>query len=170
MFDLTIGFEKDEIEGLRINTREAVRGVIINDDKLLMIHTNKGDYKFPGGGVNQDESKLMALIREIEEESGYEVKAVDRLIGQIIERDIDIYDENSIFEMISLYFMCRVTDQQKEQHLDDYEKEMEFHPVWIDIEDAILHNERLLESHKDNNRWLKREILALKEIKRIILI
>ncbi|NLO09481.1 MAG: NUDIX domain-containing protein [Clostridiales bacterium] len=47
-----------------------------------MIHTNRGDYKFPGGGVNQNESRLVALIREIEEESGYVVKAVDRQIGR----------------------------------------------------------------------------------------
>lgn len=168
MFDLTIGYKKDEIDGSRINIREAVRGVILNEEKLLMIHTNKGDYKFPGGGVNQNESKLAALIREIEEESGYEVKAVDRQIGQIIERDMDIYEENVIFEMISSYYMCSVTELQKEQHLDDYEEEMGFRPVWVNIEEAILHNERLLESQKDINLRLKREVLALKEIKKVI--
>jgi 8-oxo-dGTP pyrophosphatase MutT (NUDIX family) len=168
MFDLTIGFKKDEVEVLKINTREAVRGVILNESNLLMIHTNKGDYKFPGGGINQNESKMVALIREIEEESGYVVKTVDRLIGQIVERDMDTYEENAIFEMISSYYMCSVLDIQKKQHLDVYEEKMGFQPIWIDLEEAILHNEKLLESNADVNRWLTREIMALKEIMKVI--
>ena len=91
MFDFTIGIQNNELDGCKINTRKAVRGVILDDNNLLMIHTNKGDYKFPGGGVDQNESKMEALAREIEEESGYIVKAVDRQIGQIIERYKDKY-------------------------------------------------------------------------------
>lgn len=168
MFNLTIGFRNDEIEGLKINIREAVRGVIINGSNILMIHTNKGDYKFPGGGVKHNESRMVALIREIEEESGYVVKAVDRLLGQIVERNMDTYEENAIFEMISSYYMCSVSEVQKAQHLDDYEEEMEFRPVWISIEEAISHNEKLLEAYTDVNRWLTREIMALKEVKKLI--
>ena len=31
--------------------RTAARGVILGEGGLLMIHTCRGDYKFPGGGV-----------------------------------------------------------------------------------------------------------------------
>jgi hypothetical protein len=56
--------------------REAVRAVVLKDKMLLMIHTNKGDYKFPGGGIEEDESHEEALMRELKEESGYRTSRV----------------------------------------------------------------------------------------------
>jgi len=35
--------------------REAVRAVVLKNKLLLMIRTNLGDYKFPGGGVEEGE-------------------------------------------------------------------------------------------------------------------
>jgi hypothetical protein len=43
-------------DGKAIN-REAVRGVIIKNNKLLMIYSSKdGEYKFPGGGIDIGEA------------------------------------------------------------------------------------------------------------------
>ena len=43
-----------EIAGLpdkgSVYKRSAARGIAFRDGKLLVIHTDKGDYKFPGGG------------------------------------------------------------------------------------------------------------------------
>ena len=36
---------------VHINQRTAVRGVIHYQNKILMVQTNRGDYKFPGGGM-----------------------------------------------------------------------------------------------------------------------
>ena len=54
-----------------IKERIAVRGVIYKKDKLLLVHSNRGYYKFPGGGVEKEESLEEGLIREIREETGY---------------------------------------------------------------------------------------------------
>ena len=51
MFEIKLGDEKIPA-GFTIKQRTAVRGVFANDSGYLMILTNQGDYKFPGGGVD----------------------------------------------------------------------------------------------------------------------
>lgn len=54
--------------------RNSARGIIIENNKVAMIHSLKYDYyKFPGGGIEKGESIIDALIRETEEEAGLEV-------------------------------------------------------------------------------------------------
>ena len=54
--------------------RPSVRGIIIKDNKLAMIHSMKYDYyKFPGGGIENGENHLDALVCEVAEESGLQV-------------------------------------------------------------------------------------------------
>jgi hypothetical protein len=49
------------------------------------------------------------------------------------------------------------------QKLDDYEQELGFKPVWIDVENAIVENKSLLNSDKIPE-WLRREIFVLEYI------
>ena len=54
--------------------RVAARGIIRANNNYLMIYSKYGDYKFPGGGLNQGETGEDALFREVQEETGYRVK------------------------------------------------------------------------------------------------
>ena len=52
--------------------RQAVRAVIIHDDKLLIMHRNKFGHQYdtlPGGNIELGESPEGALQREIDEET-----------------------------------------------------------------------------------------------------
>jgi ADP-ribose pyrophosphatase YjhB (NUDIX family) len=152
------------IEGIhgRKICRTAVRAVILVNNTILMIHSkNKGDYKFPGGGVNQDEKPADALVREIKEESGFIVKNVGELIGRITEYDRPLQAEYDVFEMMSYYYYVEVTKEQTAQTLDKYEKDLGFVPVWIGLIEAIASNEKAL-SAGDHSRWVARETLALR--------
>lgn len=145
--------------------RNAVRGVIIKDRTLLMIYsTVDGDYKFPGGGVNKGETLKHALVREISEECGANVLSINRGIGKIVEYDRPKEEDYDVFKMVSFYYLCEVDPNFGEQSLDQYEKDLGFTPVWVDIDKAISANQRLLDS---NNcpRWTKRELFVLKYIK-----
>jgi ADP-ribose pyrophosphatase YjhB (NUDIX family) len=49
---------------------QRVRGIIIKDEKIVLIERVKGDrtyYIFPGGGVEEGETILQALHREMTE-------------------------------------------------------------------------------------------------------
>ena len=52
-------------------TRNSARSIIIRDGKVAMIHSLKYDYyKFPGGGIENGENPIEAMIRETREEAG----------------------------------------------------------------------------------------------------
>ena len=52
MHSLTLGSAQKD---LQYETRTAVRCLILKDDKICIIHVNKGNYyKLPGGGVDPD--------------------------------------------------------------------------------------------------------------------
>ena len=169
LFDKIIEIEKVSESISRVNFREAVRAVIIKDNKILMVNSKNKDYKFPGGGVKKYEEKLDALKREVEEETGFVCSNVKDVIGIVTEKSKDRFHHNRLFKMISYYYMVEVSDEQKEQKLDDYEKELEFKPVWININEAILQNKLIIEDNPPNMpNWIYRETDVLKEIENAI--
>lgn len=66
-----------------------------------MVLSNKGDYRFLGGGINKEESYEETLKREVRKETGYIIDNVINRICIVTERNVEEYEENSIFEMIS---------------------------------------------------------------------
>jgi len=145
--------------------REAVRGVILKDRTLLMIYSTKeGDYKFPGGGIEAGETHETALVREVKEECGATVLSINDELGKVVEYDIPLEKEYDVSRRISYYYICEIDSSLGEQSLDQYEKDLGFIPVWVDIDKAIQTNKMLIEA---NNcpRWTPREAFVLEHIK-----
>lgn len=166
LFNYVLGIEEVDKEKVKVNHRETVRAIILKDNNILMVHCNKGDYKFPGGGINKEENHEEALKREVREETGYIVSSVKSKTGIVTERNLDEYEKDSVFEMISHYYLCEVSDKQTLQQLDEYEAELEFCPRWISLDEAIQLNEEILEKEtKDKNRWVHRETAVLKTLR-----
>lgn len=168
-FNIVLGIEKVDKEKQKITHREAVRAVIIRDGHLLMVRTNKGDLKFPGGGVKSGEDHEETIKREVKEETGYIIEKVIEKLGTFTERNIDQFDKEAIFEMVSNYYLCEATDLQSPQQLDDYEAELGFHPEWISIDETIRNNENVISNNSsDMNAWVSRETNVLRELKALV--
>lgn len=166
----TIGLKKIEELNAKINIREAVRGIILDNRKILLIKTNKGDYKLPGGGIKKGEDKIDALKREVKEETGYEVIKINEACGEVIEQSRDTYDKNAYFKMVSYYYICEISNVKLEQELDEYEKEQDFIADYVLIDKAIEQNENVMLQANDNmNNWVERETMILKKIRSNIL-
>ena len=89
--------------------REAVRGVIFREGKLLMVYsTVNRDYKFPGGGVDAGETHLDALRREISEECGATLGQVTGELGKVQELAVAREEEFETFKMNSYYYFCEI--------------------------------------------------------------
>jgi 8-oxo-dGTP pyrophosphatase MutT (NUDIX family) len=141
--------------------RTAVRGVIQRGQNLLMIYSsNVGDYKFPGGGVDEGESHTQALRREVSEECGATVTRIGEEIGVVIEYNFAEEAEFDTFKMTSHYYPCDVEDGFGSQNLIGYERDLGFQPIWISISDALRQNKTLPHSAHPPE-WLRREIFVL---------
>lgn len=128
------------------NRRTAVRAIIIEEEKILMVRSNLGYYKLPGGGVEEGESHAGALAREVAEETGYLDCSVGNLLGVITEQRPDNSAPNACFQMESLHYICKlITKQKTAQALIGYELEEGYMPAWISIEAAIDANSSIYE-------------------------
>ena len=146
-------------------TRNAVRAIVCHEGKYLMIHNRRGDYKFPGGGMEETENALEALRREVREETGYAITP-HGVIGEATERRDDLFEDDARFVMKSKYYLGTLASKKHPQQLDDYEKELRFTPVFIDLESAIEKTRDVLANGRPINHWVKRELQVMETIKR----
>lgn len=156
VFDL-----KDYDERGSVFQRKAVRGIVKKGEKYLIIHGKYGDHKFPGGGMDEGESLLDTLFREVLEETGYQVK--EESVSDYIlvhERRKGMF--NDCLDMDSWYYFCEVGEEVGERNLDEYEKEYEYEVEWMDLDEVLRKNEEV----KDRRMipWIDREILVMREI------
>jgi ADP-ribose pyrophosphatase YjhB (NUDIX family) len=128
----------------KIQTRDAVRAVILKDRLVLLMFSEKDQmYGTPGGGITLNESKLDTLYRELLEEVGaHKVRIVEHL-GQSEELRESRSLHGKPINIISDYYLVEVLEFIHAS-LEDHEEEMGLRPTWIDIDQAIDQNERKL--------------------------
>ncbi len=148
--------------------REASRAIILKDNLILMVYSNVNkDYKFPGGGIEKDETKMDAVIREVLEEVGgkiINIKSQFALITTINKETVE--KEYDTFHMDSHYFICDIENILIKQNLSKSETILSFIPKWVTIEEAIEANEIVLKSDRVP-LWTFRETAVLKLINNI---
>lgn len=151
----------------KIVRREAVRGILMLENRLWMVFSSRqGDYKFPGGGIQPGEGHPAALEREIHEETGMSGIKIIKPFGQTIEYDLAIEPDYDTFKMVSTYYWCKPGAITTAQQLDPYEAELGFTPVWIELEQAIQANRGILQGPRASvSRWVRRELFVLETLK-----
>lgn len=112
--------------------RKAARAVLHDDDRVALLHVRKrGYHKLPGGGLEQGEGILDALMREVREEVGCIAQHLDD-IGAIIE----YRDDLSVLQ-ISYCYRAHVIEKGLEPSRTRKEQGLGFETVWTTLDDAI---------------------------------
>ena len=140
--------------------RVAVRGIIFIDGKLLMIESNSGELKLPGGGMDSGEDDYKALVREVKEETGYDVMLETiKPFGEIEEKRLSL-NEPKIFHQISRLYFCEVYPEKGQCAYTENEKKDGFQQVTYTLDEAIEKN-RILFEKEGKQPWNQREYKTL---------
>ena len=140
--------------------RTAVRGIISCGGKMLFIKSRYGEVKLPGGGQEEGESDLDTLVREVREETGFEViRGSARPFGYIEEKRLSV-NEPMIWHQFSRLYFCEVCGEQGRTEYSEGEKRNGMHFVTMTLGEAIENNRRMLDTEGEQ-AWNRREYNTL---------
>jgi 8-oxo-dGTP diphosphatase len=140
----------DKKEGLDYELRKGAYAVIFNSakDKILTVQTASGHHFLPGGGIEDNETAKECLIREVLEETGFEVS-----IGTFIGKAMRYFQSTKKEPILSegYFYLAELTNKvQAPVDADHFLK-------WVSIRNI----EKLL--FHDHQIWAVKE--GLKKIK-----
>ena len=138
---LAVFDEKNYQNTVETYEKYSVRGIIMRDGKLAMQCSKEGEYKIPGGGLEDGEDYEQALIREVLEETGLHVKKESiRELGEIQEIRKDIFEEKKKYICHSLFYYCEVREEQEPLHLTASEIAKGYEMKWASPEKIYQRN------------------------------
>lgn len=144
--------------------RISVRGIIFVNGKLMMVENSFGEVKLPGGGMEPGEEDYQVLLREVKEETGYNVIPESiKSFGEIEEKRLSVH-EPMIWHQINRLYVCDVYPEQGQCAYTDIEKKHGFRLVFYTIEEALEKNRRMLEK-EGRQAWNQQEYNTLLLIK-----
>lgn len=139
----------------------------IEGDKFIVLGLNLTGYSTEDIDTHSDQNNNTNLEITNNENSldNKELEDTNKIdkVGKVVERKLDEYEEKSIFQMTSHYYLCDVCSEQTEKKLDNYEVELDFKAKWIKVDEAIESNEEAI-NRPDKNPWVYRENKVLKTI------
>lgn len=156
--------EKNYAPDLEEIYRVAVRGIIFIDGKLLMVENSFGEAKLPGGGMDAGEDDYQALVREVKEETGYDViPETINPFGEVEEKRLSL-SEPMIWHQINRLYFCEVYPEQGACDYSENEKKHGFRQVLYTLEEALERNRKML-NEEGAKAWNQREYRTLLLIK-----
>jgi ADP-ribose pyrophosphatase YjhB (NUDIX family) len=146
-------------------TRNASRAIALDGCQILLLYTERyDDYTLPGGGLNDGEDPIAGMIRELQEETGAQNIRNIESFGIYEEFRPWYKSDAEVMHMISYCYVCQVDRELGTPNLESHELQNGSRPVWVNIYDAIAHNEQtMLQSHQQGLS-IERETFLLRLI------
>ncbi|EMA2481632.1 NUDIX domain-containing protein [Vibrio fluvialis] len=162
--------EVEPLSQQRILQRKAARAIVLDGEDILMLYTERyHDYTLPGGGVDEGEDILQGMVRELEEETGAQNIHNIKPFGLYEEFRPWYKDDADVMHMVSYCFTCKIDRELGDTNYEDYEIKNGMKPVWINIRDAITHNELTMAKSEKKGMSIERETFLLRLIAKELL-
>lgn len=153
------------LQNKSIFTRFATRSIANRGEDILLMYTERyEDYSLPGGGLDPGEDKIAGMIRELNEETGAQH------IKNIIP--FGLYEEYrpwykpgyDIQYMRSYCYTCEIDEVLGVPKLESYEIKNGMKAVWMNIHEAIKHNQKTMDTSDKKGMSIERETFLLRLI------
>ena len=126
--------KKYEVPVDQLQWRPAVYGIVIKDNQILLPKQFGDRYDLPGGGVDLGEKLEDAVIREVKEESGIDVKN-PKLLGMQESFFMASHANKLAYHSYMFYYSCEhVGGELSTAGFDEWEKQYAELAEWIDLD------------------------------------
>jgi ADP-ribose pyrophosphatase YjhB (NUDIX family) len=145
--------------------RHAARGIVVKGENILLLYTQRyHDYSLPGGGIDHGEDKIAGLIRELNEETGAKGVRNVKAFARYDEYRPWYKSDADIIHMISHCYVCEIDETLGETAFEPHELNNGMTPLWMNIYQAIAHNEAVMANSHKKGLSIERETFILKVI------
>mgnify|MGYP003664906834 FL=1 len=157
--------EVDSLENKSVFTRLATRSITLQGGNILLLYTKRyEDFSLPGGGLDLGEDKTEGRIRELKEETGArDIKNI-KPFGAYEEYRPWHKPDYDIQHMVSYCYTCDINTELGETNLESYEIKNGMKAIWVNIHEAIAHNNKTMASSFKKGMSIERETFLLKRI------
>ncbi|WP_159653135.1 NUDIX hydrolase [Vibrio atypicus] len=158
----TVHPDIEHLDDKIIFKRNAARAIVLDGEDILLLYTERyHDYTIPGGGLDEGEDVIAGMVRELEEETGalniHSIKPYG-----IYEEFRPWHKDNAdVVNMISYCYTCKIDRELGETAYEDYEIKNGMKAVWMNIHEAIAHNEQTIAESPKKGMSIERETLLL---------
>ncbi|WP_375320443.1 NUDIX hydrolase [Aliivibrio logei] len=162
ILNITTHPDLDRLDNQKILQRNATRAIILKGEDILLLYTERyHDYSLPGGGIDDGEDVIAGLVREIEEETGAKNISNIEPFGIYEEFRPWYKHECNVLHMISYCYTCDADNELGDTNYESYEIRNGMKPVWINIHEAIAHNENIITHSEKKGMSIERETFLL---------
>ena len=167
----TVHPDIEHLDDKTIFQRKAARAIVVDGEDILLLYTARyHDFTIPGGGLDEGEDTIAGMIRELEEETGanniHNIKAYG-----IYEEFRPWYKNDAdVMHMTSYCYTCKIDRQLGETAYEDYEIKNGMKPVWMNIHQAIAHNEKTMAENPNKGMSIERETFLLHMIAKELIV
>lgn len=145
--------------------RNAARGIVIEGENILLLYTERyHDYSLPGGGIDEGEDFVEGLKRELREETGAKDVHNVKYFVRYDEYRPWCKPNADIIHMISHCYVCDIDGELGETALEPYELNNGMTPQWMNIYEALAHNDAVIANSDKRGLSIERDTFLLKVI------
>jgi len=155
------------LENKTIFLRRSTRAITLHGEMILLLYTKRyDDYSLPGGGLDEGECLISGMTRELKEETGAKNIRDVKEFG-IYEEFRPWYKEDfDVQHIVSYCYTCTIDKKLGESSLESYEISNGMKALWINIHDAISHNEEVMAKSNKKGFSIERETYLLDLIRK----
>ena len=153
------------VSKFKLIERHAARGIVVKGENILLLFTQRyHDYSLPGGGIDEGEDEVEGLIRELKEETGAAGVRNVKPFARYDEYRPWYKSDADVIHMISHCYTCEIDDELGDTAYESHEVSNGMKPVWMNIYEAIAHNESVIANSEKKGLSIERETFMLKVI------